>query len=82
MDYIYDNNYNGDSLRSLSLTSSYSGGIPLTPFSLARGQSRSRPVNRLKPHAPIYAYTEGACAIISEVIMVSLIGNYEKIQGL
>ena len=48
----------GDSLSSLSLVSSHSGGISL--FSLAHGSEGHVWVNRLKPRAPIYAYTEHA----------------------
>ena len=48
----------GDSLSSLSLASSHSGGISL--FSLAHGSGGHVQVNWLKPRAPIYAYTEHA----------------------
>ena len=49
----------GDSLSSLSLASKLSGGdFPVQSSTLAgRGHVR---VNRLKPRAPIYAYTEHA----------------------
>ena len=48
----------GNSLSSLSLASSHSGGISL--YSLAHGSGGHVRVNRLKPRAPIFAYTENA----------------------
>ena len=49
----------GDSLSSLSLASSHSGG-GISLYSLAHGSGGHVQVNRLKPRAPIYACTEHA----------------------
>ena len=48
----------GDFLSSLSLASSHSGGFPCSVQHMAGGGHVR--VNRLKPSAPIYAYTENA----------------------
>ena len=51
----------GDFLSSLSLASSHSGGFPCSVQHMGdmAGGGHVR-VNRLKPRAPIYAYTEHA----------------------
>ena len=48
----------GDSLSSLSLASSLSGEFPYSVKHMAGGGHIR--VNRLKPRAPIYTYTEHA----------------------
>ena len=52
----------GNSLSSLSLASSHSGGISV--YCLAHGSGGHVRVNRLKPRAAVYACTEHARSLL------------------
>ena len=67
----------GDSLSSLSLASSHSGGISL--FSLAHGRWRSRPgqpAKAARPNKRVY----GACAVC-QCVLVRIMATYSSAGG-